>query len=214
MSDTSEQLVSYYKELLISQYFNKPNAYGTIGALVGGTGEYGIIAAAIYNLVRDGFDIDTAVGAQLDILGEFRGVIRYFSTLDLSKVFLPLVSYDDPSAGTYPGIADYDDPVQPPSTYTMTYDDFISNTLLDGDFRRVIKFLAAVDASDYSYESLDNICYTFFANKVNLKVTGNMEITYEHLTSDTDNLFEIVNQMGILPTPAGVSFVVAEVGSF
>ena len=214
MSATSEELVNYYKQLIISQYFNKPKAYGTIGALMGGTGEFGLIANAIFNQVRDGFDLDTAVGKQLDILGEFRGMDRYYNTLDLSKVFLPLVSYDDPNVGTLPGISTYDDIPMPPENYTMTYDDFVSNTLLDGDFRRVIKFLAAVDSSDYAYATLDSILYSFFGVKVNLKATGNMELTYEHLISDTDNLFEILNQMELLPTPAGVSITVAEVASF
>jgi len=214
MSVTSEAVKAYYQERLISQYFNKPKAYGTIAALVAGTGSYGLLADALYNQVRDGFDLDTAAGVQLDTLGKFRGVTRYFITLDLSKVFMQVVSYDDPDIATAIGIADYDDATQPPSWYTMTYEDFVQNTLQDGDFRRVIKFLAAVHSSDYAYGTLDAICYTFFAGNVNLIVTGNMAITYQHLTSDTDNLFSIINQMGLLPAPAGVSVAVAEVGSF
>lgn len=214
MSANADKLISYYTALLISQYFNKPKAIGTIAALVGGTGESGIIANAIYNQVRDGFDLDTAIGKQLDFLGKLRGTQRYFHSLNLSKVFLPLVSYDDPGVGTLPGISDYDDLPQPPATYTMTYEDFIDNTLLDGDFRRVIKFLAAVHSSDFSYSHLDAICYTFFFGNVNLKITGNMSIEYQHLTSDTDNLFLIINEMGLLPAPAGVSVAVAQVGAF
>lgn len=214
MSQTAEDIIEYYQNLLIAQYATKPKANGTIGALIGGTGNFGIVANAIYGQVRDGFDLDTAVGKQLDMLGLLRGVDRNFFSLDISKVFLPLVSYDDPDVGTLPGIASYDDPVQPPSIYTMTYDDFIENVLADGDFRRVIKFLAQVQSCDYAYGTLDAILYTFFADKVNLKVTGPMEITYQHLTSDTDNLFEIIHQMGLLPSPAGVHVLVTEVGSF
>ena len=214
MSALADELILFYQNTIISQYCNKTKAVETIGALMGGSGELGIIADAIYNQVRDGFDLDNAVGVQLDTLGRFRGVSRFFATLDLSKVFVQMLSYDDPGLGTAIGIADYDDPVQPPSTYTLTYDDFILNTLQDDDFRRVIKFLAQVHSSDFAYASLDTILFNFFADNVNLIVTGNMDITYEHLTSDQDNLFEIVNQMGLLPTPAGVSFSVSEVASF
>lgn len=214
MSALSDQLITYYQQLLIIQYRTKPRAFGTIGALMGGTGTYGLIANALPNQVRDGFDLDTAVGRQLDILGKLRGTTRYFFGLDLSKTFLPLVDYDDPDVGTLPGIADYDDPVQPPLIYTMTYEDFVLNTIMDGDFRRVIKFLAAVSSCDFSYGTIDAICYNFFAGNVNLIVTGNMAITYQHLTSDTDDLFAIISQMGILPAPAGVSVAVQEVGSF
>lgn len=213
MSTTSD-LVDYYKALLIAQYATNPKALGTIGALVGGTGKYGILADALYNQVRDGFDLTTAVGKQLDMLGKLRGVTRYFNSLDLGKVFLPLVSYDDPDVGTLPGIATYEDDPLPPSIYTMTYDDFVANTLLDGDFRRVIEFLADVESSDFSYGALDKICYTYFQQNVNMIVTGNMAVTYQHLTTDTDNLFEIINQMGLLPAAAGVSVAVAEVANF
>lgn len=214
MSATADELIDYYANTLIAQYYNKPKAIGTIEALIGGTGPFGLIGDAIANQVRDAFNLDTAVGKQLDFLGKLRGITRFISGLDLSKTFLPLVLYDDPNAGTYPGIADYDDPIQPPSTYIMTYEDFIAERLQDGDFRRAIKFKAAVDSCDYSYATLDSICYTFFFGNVNLKIIGNMEIVFQHLTSDTDNLFSIVNQMGILPVPAGVKMTTAEVGSF
>lgn len=214
MSALSDQLIDYYKALLVIQYRNKVKAAGTIGALVGGTGEFGILAGAIYNQVRDGFDLDAAVGKQLDTLGKLIGPKRYFFGLNLSKVFLPLVDYDDPGVGTKPGIANYDDPVQPPTIYTMTYEDFVQNTLLDGDYRRVLKFQAAVRSCDFAYGTLDAICYTFFTGNVNLIVTGNMAITYQHLTSDTDNLFEIIKQMNLLPAPAGVAVASAEVANF
>lgn len=214
MSATAELIIDYYANTLIAQYYNRPKAIATIKALMGGTGAYGLIADALANQVRDGFDITTAVGKQLDLLGKLRGVRRYLSTLDLSKVFLPLVDYDDPDVGILPGLANYDDPVQPPTIYTMTYEDFLTSTLQDGDFRRVIQFLAKVQSCDYTYGSLDAILYTFFAGNVNLKVTGNMQITYEHLTSDTDNLFTIINAMGLLPGPAGVQVLSSEVASF
>lgn len=213
MSATSEQIIEYYQNTLIAQYATKPKANATIGALMGGTGAYGLIAEAIYNQVRDGFDLATAQGKQLDLLGKFRGVDRYFNTLNLDKSFIQVMSYDDPDRGTAIGIPSYED-TQPPSWYTMTYDDFVENTLQDGDFRRVIMFLAALSSCDYTYGTLDAILYTFFAGNVNMIVSANMEITYQHLTSDTDNLFSIINQMGLLPSPAGVAVVVAEVGSF
>lgn len=206
---TADALIAYYQRLLIVQYRMRPKAAATVAALVAG-----VVADAIYTQVRDAFDLATAIGKQLDFIGKLRGVTRYFFTLNVTKVFLPLVDYDDPNAGTYPGVADYDDAVQPPSTYTMTYEDFVSNTLTDGDFRRVIMFLAAVHSCDYSYSTLDSICYNFFIGNVNLKITGNMAITYQHLTSDTDDLFAIVKNMGLLPAPAGVSVTTQEVANF
>lgn len=206
---TSEGLVAYYTKLLIAQYHDKPKAIDTVAAI-----SEGIIADAIYTQVRDGFDIETAVGKQLDSLGQLRGVTRYVFGLDLTKDYLQLIDYDYLTPGSAFGLASYDDVVQPPVWYTITYDDFIANTLLDGQFRRVIQFLAKVHSCDYTYSTLDSICYDAFAANVNLVNNEDMTITYQHLTSDTDDLFEILKQMNLLPVSAGVSYTVQEVLSF
>lgn len=61
-----------YQQLLLKQYFDKPNASGEIGA-------YCESAHKVYLLVEDflsEFDLDTAVGSQLDILGRIVGIGR------------------------------------------------------------------------------------------------------------------------------------------
>jgi hypothetical protein len=262
---TPDEIVEYYTALLIAQYYNKPKAIGTVDAFV-----RELVADNIYTQVRDGFDLDTAVGNQLDFIGKLRGTSRYYFTLDLLKTYWGLPTYDtaesdvpvwsavvtyptgamvrktattelyvslvdgnlnnplpamvsdaywgyvgnDPtSIATYLGLSTYDLP-QPPAWYTMLYDDFIASTLLDGDFRRVIKYLARIHSCDYSLEALDAIFFEFFAGNVNIVDNEDMTIEFQHLTSDTDNLFEIVNQMNLLPHPAGVSYTVSEVPSF
>lgn len=211
---TVAELVAYYQALLPRQYAGKPHAAATIGALAGGAdGQHGIIANAVALQVRAGFDLKTAVGKQLDFLGELIGVTRYFEGLDVSKTYLAFPSINDPSFGTYKGFSSEQLP-QPPSWYWLSVKDFLPNTLVDSDYRRVLMFVAQVNASDYSYSSLDATCYNFFGGNANLKVTGNMSITYQHLTSDTDNLFSIVSQMGLLPAPAGVTVATQEVASF
>ena len=63
---------SYYSNLLILQYHNKPKAKATIEASVG------LLPDELIINVINGFDIETAIGAQLDILGEYIGVDRYY----------------------------------------------------------------------------------------------------------------------------------------
>lgn len=212
MSTTSD-LIAYYQQLLIIQYANKTKMAGTVAAMLSGTGATGLLANAIYTQVRDGFDLETAVGKQLDILGELIGPSRNIPGLDLSKSFIQITAYGAVDMGTVVGISTYEE-TQPPSWYTMSYEDFVVDTLSDGDYRRVLQFLAAVQGCDYAYGTLDAICYNFFTGNVNLKVTGTMTLVYQHLTSDPDNLFEIISQMNMLPSPAGVSVTVAEVASF
>ena len=63
---------SYYSNLLIMQYHNKPKAKATIEATAG------LLPDDLIMEVINGFDIETAVGKQLDILGEYVGVDRYY----------------------------------------------------------------------------------------------------------------------------------------
>lgn len=63
---------SYYSNLLIMQYHGKPKAKATIEKTVA------LLPDDIILDVINGFDIQTAVGKQLDILGEYVGVDRYY----------------------------------------------------------------------------------------------------------------------------------------
>lgn len=68
---TVAELKKYYQNLLIMQYLGKEKAYATIGVLVN---------MAIMNKlpldVQNGFNLDSAVGAQLDVLGKYIGISR------------------------------------------------------------------------------------------------------------------------------------------
>ena len=67
----TSDLIAYYKSLLILQYSSKPNALATIEAYV-----TALIQNQIIEAVSEGLDLDTAIGAQLDILASYRGVTR------------------------------------------------------------------------------------------------------------------------------------------
>ena len=63
---------SYYSNLLILQYHNKPKARATVEASVG------VLPDDIILDVINGFDMDSAVGAQLDTIGIYVGVDRFY----------------------------------------------------------------------------------------------------------------------------------------
>lgn len=68
---TTNEIVTAYKDLLIAQYKSKTKARATIDALV-----RALVADQIYLSVLNGFNLDTAVGAQLDIIGQYAGQSR------------------------------------------------------------------------------------------------------------------------------------------
>lgn len=80
---TDAELKAYYADLLILQYRSKPRAYATIQASVDL-----FIQNQILFAIRDAFDIDTAIGAQLDILGKYAGVSRLVNTFTMGTVAL------------------------------------------------------------------------------------------------------------------------------
>lgn len=68
---TKQELIDYYASLLIMQYSEKPNAVAMIKALV-----EPVIMDKLPLDVMDAFDIDTAVGDQLDIIAKYVGISR------------------------------------------------------------------------------------------------------------------------------------------
>lgn len=74
-----ENTVEYYKDLLIIQYENKEKARSEVGLHI-----TTLLANDIISKVQDGYDIDTAIGVQLDVLGKYIGKDRLFEASELS----------------------------------------------------------------------------------------------------------------------------------
>ncbi len=70
-----DDLKTYYADLLIKQYKEKTRARSTIKLLVGSA-----LADLIFFSIRDAFNIDSAEGVQLDLIGEYVGVSRRGTT--------------------------------------------------------------------------------------------------------------------------------------
>ena len=69
---TNDELKIYYADLLASQYRDKPKAYATVKAIIDI-----LIMNQLAQQVKDAFNLDTAIGVQLDTLGKYQGVTRY-----------------------------------------------------------------------------------------------------------------------------------------
>jgi len=76
----------YYSNLLIKQYHNKPKAQGTIQALTTGVC---MAYNKILNKLNSSFNIETATGAQLDIIGQIIGRSRIFEGIEFKNTETP-----------------------------------------------------------------------------------------------------------------------------
>ena len=68
---TAEELIKYYADLLIAQYRSKPKARATIELFA----EI-FVSEQMPMAVKTAFNLDDSIGVQLDVVGEYQGVIR------------------------------------------------------------------------------------------------------------------------------------------
>lgn len=68
---TTQEIIDYYVDLLIIQYHDKAKARATIDAVV-----KPVIMDQLPDQIMNGFDLDAAVGDQLDIIGKYADASR------------------------------------------------------------------------------------------------------------------------------------------
>ena len=214
---TTDDLKNYYSNLLIMQYNQKPKAIATIQALSGAA-----IASDIEGQVKTAFDLDTAIGKQLDILGNLVGVSRvlpvdlpapaYFSTVDSDSVSTALK-----------GFSSSDLPLVEPYWYFYGAYPTVSLWSMDDEtYRKLIKYIIQLNKSDFGLYSIATILTTMPRNPTTFfgladtgqatAITGVGTITpgpmqvvfYIYQNGVTDLFFKAILAAKALPVPAGV----------
>lgn len=156
---TTQDLINYYADLLILQYKGQPKAYATIQAIVAGP-----IADQLPIAVQDAFDLDTAVGVQLDVLGKYAGVVR--------------TGY---AAGQ---------PI----------------TLVDIDFRTLIKIAIIQNSAGSSLADIQNLIFQYFPGTMQVIDYKNMRMSYLISSSiGSQDLVQMFLAQGLLPAPMAVA---------
>lgn len=199
--ETIDNLVDYYTNLLIIQYNKMPKASETIAACV-----EEILANGILFDIRDGYNVDTAVGVQLDVIGKYVGVDRFFTISDPIDYFA-LTDYTevDPDSEDKHGFTDYAEFEDFQFNGTLNYNSLVTveNRLNDDDFRTIIKLKIVQNNSNHSHKSIDDSMFEFFGTNVRPDSTGDMEMVY-FLTEDVTAIIQASLIKNILPRPMGV----------
>jgi hypothetical protein len=169
---TLDELSAYYENLLPIQYKGQPRARATVGALVK---EVLGDPRTLFPDVRDIWDLETATGKQLDLIGNIFGVKRYLYGANTTKDYfgmpqMSIVTPDDPAGffGMMP-IADIPSGGLPVTAwYWHTYPDLYTfvGELDDNTFRRLIKYLILLNSMDHTIDNIDWL-FTTYAYKQN-----------------------------------------------
>lgn len=187
-----DDVKEYYADLLILQYRNKPKARATIKMGVDiYTGDGLLLQLA------DALNIDTAVGAQLDIIGKILGCPRdipginnqtkYF-TFHVDEDSLGFSTIGNPSNGVAKNRS---------NSILATY------TLSDEEYRPLLKFKAFLNVWRGDMGSMDTALYEVFGDNVNLK--NNQDMTIEYEVTEMTTTIEAADALGYFRAPIGVS---------
>lgn len=196
----NDDLILYYANLLILQYRTKPKAHATIIAL--------IRVLMVFDIIREvenGYDVDTAVGKQLDVLAKYVGAERVATGIDFSRVFFGMVNYSSsPPYTDVAGFLEYTE-ANPPDAQFLEYntDQVSSFTLTDEELRILVKLKIAQNNSNHSNYEIDTILYQFFPGQVIFTDNKNMTISYI-FDSDIQRIINIAASQGAIPKPAAV----------
>lgn len=211
MADPQEvqQLIEYYVNLLIIQYHNKPKARAEIGLIADQ-----MVANNIFLDIQNAYDIETSVGKQLDVIGKYVGVDRYYSEIVLENYF-SLITYDEtislPSSPPRWGFSDYTTYDDYAYNGTLDYDEIITteNALFDPDFRTLIKLKILINYSNFSHKSIDDNMYAFFGTSVRPESNGGMHMIY-FIDSLITPILQAILAKQLLPVPMGVGMQIVE----
>ncbi len=162
-----EDVKNYYADLLILQYRSKPHARETVKL----TADIYLADGLLFQL-QDILDIDTAQGAQLDIIGKILDCPRIVQGIYNDLKFFQF-HIDENSLG-FSTIGNQTDAV------FRTIENYNKSeySLPDEDYKFLLKFKAAVNVMRGSIAGIDAALWNSFNGDVLLKNNQDLTITY------------------------------------
>lgn len=193
---------TYYTDLLIKQYWEKPKAKAHIELIV-------CQFEKVYNLFNDfqnQYDIDKAQGSQLDTIGKIVGLSRIVP-YGLPKVFFGF-SNNTLSKGFASKFDNTRQSAPFKSKFGASYSDLELN---DYDYRFFLKVkIAKNNASAFLISddmvSLQDVIMTAFENRAYVVDHYDMSMTLYVSPSFSIDRLDLILKMNLLPKPMGVRY--------
>lgn len=164
-------------------------------------------AGDILNII---FIAYTATGAQLDIIGKWVGIDRYYDAIDLwEQSYLALVNYSNVSSSTYEqwqgGFSKFTTFDDNNGGFLM-YSDWINtrtkvNQMGDDYFRKLIKLKIIKNNINHTMKNIDDAIWEWSGGEI-YTTWGTMEITY-HYPTELSNLMTLAQYKNVLVAPTG-----------
>lgn len=195
IDDKINSLIEYYKSALIVQYKNKPKASATIELYI-----KTLLADGLCFKVINGYNLDNAVGKQLDIIGKYVGVDRKYLgfTLNTGQKYFTFATKQTPTP------SDVCTGFNKNGKITATSDFQGGNLLLDNDYRTIIKLKILINNANLSEYDIDSILYIFFGDNITMISPGDMQINY-FISESLGAIAKVALQKKMLPKPGGVA---------
>jgi hypothetical protein len=198
-----DELKNQYELLLIKQYYEKPKALAEVGIYAQAAAEI----ASFYHDIFESFDLDSAVGVQLDVIGRILGLPRIVPFV-IEKEFF---GFDgDPTALGFDEkfliveSAPFKDKFEPAYTSQQLNDDY---------YRFFLKAKAITNNSSaylYNEERINITDVISFLFDDRAYVLDNQDMTLTLYVSPTFSLQTLrgVINLNLLPKPQGVRYYV------
>lgn len=192
---TLDEFKNEYKQFIILQYQNKPNALSEVSLFIEQIYKLYVL---LYN-IPDLFDIDKAVGVHLDRIGGIIGVSRLVPYIVPKKFFGFSGGANSLGFGKNSFLRKFE------SAYT-------DYELSDSDYRIILKLKRAKDkTSGYLYSDpeigrigIAESVIEVFGGKAFIYDTLSMSLTV-YIDTDVDiNLIKAIKKLDLIPRPQGV----------
>lgn len=198
-----EDLIRYFTNLLILQYKNKPKAKATIEALT--RNAFSDTTGKIFPIeVQNSYNLDTAVGTQLDVLGKYLGKDRVLKIpLDNNFKMSEYDALEDPI-----GFGEYEQELETYPYAEYRYVNYSTSTIADENYRSILKMLSYLKGKSLSLENIDFALEQAFDGLIYV-IEKDKELEYHiaqdffPLLDDQDKLEYVFNKY--FPRPMGCS---------
>lgn len=199
-------IINYYVNLLIIQYHDKPKATATITLLINQ-----IWANMILFQIRDGFNLKSAKGKQLDIIGAWVGLSRFYNgQLLFFQPRFSLIDWNSTTDNLQGGFSTFETFDTLDGGF-LDYSDLnpTQNQLNDDTYRLMIGLKIIKNSIQHTAKNIDKAIWNYFGGDVYTVWSSNI-LTY-YYKSELREVMQVALFKDVLPVPTGTQIDLQEI---